>query len=323
MQTIESTTRTLNVTLLEPRLKHSTIFEWYDALAAGEKFCILNDHDPKPLYYQMIAERGNAFSFTYLENGPEWWRIEIKKNPADSSETIGQIVAKDIRKAELLKKLGIDFCCGGKKTLKQACEEKQLSFEAVQQQLDTPVATSSHDRNDYAKWDASFLADYIYNQHHVYYYEQLPLINQLIDKVTAKHSPHYPELTNLHAAFRQLQEELNVHFMKEEKVLFPLIKQMTEAFRNPAAPKPFLNSAEEPIEGMEADHDMAGEVLRYMSALTNGYTPPQGACNSFRLLYAKLQDLENDLHIHVHLENNILFPKTLELQKTLYAKSVN
>src|SRR5688572_19467030 len=121
----------LNVTLLEPKLKHPTIFKYFDALEPGVGFMILNDHDPKPLYYQMLGERGNIFTWTYLEKGPTWWKVLIKKNDASTGETIGEIAAADIRKAEVFRKYGIDFCCGGKRSLKQVCEEKGLELSVV------------------------------------------------------------------------------------------------------------------------------------------------------------------------------------------------
>jgi regulator of cell morphogenesis and NO signaling len=113
------------VTLLEPRQKHPTIFVRFDELNEGESLIIHNDHDPKPLYYQLIGERGNIFSWEYLEEGPEWWKVKIsKRNLGEKEETLGEIAVKDLRKAEVFKKYGIDFCCGGKKTVKEACAEK-------------------------------------------------------------------------------------------------------------------------------------------------------------------------------------------------------
>lgn len=115
----------LNVTLIEPRFKHPTIFKHFDELAEGKSLIIHNDHDPKPLYYQMKAEKGNVFSWEYLTNGPEFWEVKITKVAfINGSETIGEIVAKDYRKAEVFRKFGLDFCCGGKKTLEKACEKK-------------------------------------------------------------------------------------------------------------------------------------------------------------------------------------------------------
>ena len=315
MQVQETGEIELNVTLIEPRLKHAAIFEYFDKLEAGQSFCILNDHDPKPLYYQLIAERGKDFGFTYLENGPEQWRIRIRKHTRQEGITVGQIVAKDIRKAELLKSLGIDFCCGGKKTLKQVCAEKNLDFDTVNEQLSAPQNAGA-DKHDYLKWDAAFLADYIYHRHHLYYYDNLPLLNELMNKVAGKHGDSHPELLRLQEYFGQLQYELKTHFLKEEKVLFPAIKTMSAAIGKGNSGRELIN-LNDPIQVMEADHDMAGSLLASMAAITNNYTPPQGACNSFGLLYAKLKDLEDDLHLHVHLENNILFPKAIELQKQL------
>ena len=122
----------LNVTLLEPRMKHPTIFARFDELSPGESLTIHNDHDPKPLYYQLLGERGNIFTWEYLEQGPQWWKVKISKRiSGESDETLGEIVAKDMHKAQIFKKYGIDFCCGGKKTVKQACEEKGIDVTLV------------------------------------------------------------------------------------------------------------------------------------------------------------------------------------------------
>ncbi|MBS1601974.1 MAG: DUF542 domain-containing protein, partial [Bacteroidetes bacterium] len=115
----------LDVTVLEPRKKHPTVFARFDQLPEGENFTIINDHDPKPLYYQLLAERGDCFSWEYLEQGPERWRVRITRKP-QGSETLGQIVAGDFRKANVFKRYGLDFCCGGKKTVREACAEKGI-----------------------------------------------------------------------------------------------------------------------------------------------------------------------------------------------------
>lgn len=318
-ETKEADVFVLNVTLIEPRLKHPTIFKHFDALKEGEAFQILNDHDPKPLYYQLLGERGNIFTWSYLEQGPQWWRVQIKKNDAANGDTVGEIAAKDIRKAEVFKKYGIDFCCGGKKSLKQACEEKGLDVEIVEAELENPVqATSS--ANDYNRWEPDFLADYVYNQHHLYYYNELPVLKGLITKVTQHHGSNHPELKYLYSLFAQLVQELDTHFMKEEKVVFPFIKALVAAKRT--GDFEVLNnqpSITDPIRIMEVDHDAAGEILTEMNKLSNDYTPPVDACNSYQFLYKKLKDLEEDLHQHIHLENNILFPKALKLEKELRA----
>lgn len=308
----------LNVTLIEPRLKHPTIFQHFDALAADEAFQLLNDHDPKPLYYQLIAERGNNFTWKYLEKGPQWWRVQIAKNDPAKGETVGTIAAKDMRKAEVFKKYGIDFCCGGKKSLQQACEEANVPVAEVEAALTQAETKAANNNINFTNWDADFLSDYIYNQHHKYYYEEAPVITDLLIKVFNRHGAKHPELQPLYQLFMQLQEELNVHFLKEEKVIFPFIKALVKAKKtgdfSELKAQPSLT---DPVHEMESDHEAAGDILAQMRQLTHQYITPPNACNSFQFLYKKLEALENDLHTHVHLENNVLFPKALAIEKEL------
>lgn len=308
----------LNVTLIEPRLKHPTIFKHFDALKEGEAFQILNDHDPKPLYYQLLGERGNIFTWTYLEKGPQWWRVQIKKNDLQSGETVGEIAAKDLRKAEVFKKYGIDFCCGGKKSLKQACEEKGLDVEIVEAELESAPQKTTSSANNFNAWEPDFLADYIYNQHHLYYYNEVPVIKSLLTKVTQHHGDNHPELKYIYSLFAQLLQELDTHFMREEKVVFPFIKALVTAKKTGS--REVLDrqpSLTEPIRIMEVDHEAAGDILAEMKKIANGYNPPADACNSYQFLYKKLKELDEDLHQHIHLENNILFPKALKLEREL------
>ena len=307
----------LNVTLIEPRLKHPTIFKHFDALKPGEAFQILNDHDPKPLYYQLIAERGNIFNWTYIEKGPAWWKVQIHKNDVENDETVGQIAAKDLRKAEVFKKYGIDFCCGGKKSLKQACEEKGLNVAAVEAELDNTKEFMQPVEN-YDHWNLDFLADYIYNKHHIYYYDEEPIISDLLQKVINRHGSHFPELQDVNTLYSTLTNELKDHFSKEEEIVFPFIKALVQA--NKTGNKEVLQSQltlTQPVRLMESDHEAAGQILARLNQLTNGYNAPEGACNSFQFLYKKLKELEDDMHQHIHLENNILFPKAIELERTL------
>jgi regulator of cell morphogenesis and NO signaling len=309
----------LNVTLLPPKLKHPTIFERFDLLQPGEAFRILNDHDPKPLYYQLIAERGNIFSWTYLEKGPVWWKVQIKKSDTEKGETIGQIAAKDMRKAEVFKKYGIDFCCGGKKSLQEVCEEKRLNQSAIEAELNgnNAIASDAPVMN-FHKWDADFLADYIYNQHHKYYYTEEPAITGLVNKVADHHGGTNNSLLALRSTYNVLIKELNTHFMKEEKVVFPFIKSLVQAKNTgDRSLLPQQMALSEPIRIMESDHEAAGEILEQIRTLTDNYTPPANACNSYQFMFKKLKELDEDLHQHIHLENNILFPKALAIEKEL------
>src|SRR5690348_7131661 len=146
----------LDVTVIEPQLKHPRIFEAYDNLDENEVLLLHNDHDPKPVYYQLLGEKGDSFSWEYVAKGPVVWEVEIKKKPADTKrETIGEMVAKDIRKAEVFKKRGIDFCCGGKKTIEEACKEQGVDVLPIQEELERLDNNNSSAEHDYRAWDMS------------------------------------------------------------------------------------------------------------------------------------------------------------------------
>jgi regulator of cell morphogenesis and NO signaling len=307
----------IDVTKIEPRLKHPTIFNSFDALTEGNAILIHNDHDPKPLYYQLIAERGNIFSWSYIASGPAIWEVEIRKNnTGDHAETIGEIAAKDLRKADVFKKYGLDFCCGGKRPLEDACKEKGLDFIKVKQELEnTPVDINTVAQHDFNSWNLSFLADYIVNVHHTYVKQNMPVISDLTQKVADHHGKTNPELNKIRDKADEMFSELKVHMKKEENILFPYIKQLEAA--NAAGSKidkPF-KSILQPISVMENDHEVVGLLTEEIRRLSNNFTLPMEACNSYALLYRKLEEFESDLHTHIHLENNILFPKAIELER--------
>src|SRR5690606_22648024 len=306
-------TAILDVTRIEPRLKHPTIFEHFDALVPGERFIIHNDHDPRPLYYQLLGERGNIFTWEYLESGPEHWQVEIAKPAAGKvEETIGEIAAKDIRKAEVFKKLGIDFCCGGKQTLKEAIAEAGLTEEAVTEALAHADAVGSGQVvHDFDSWDLGFLADYVYNVHHKYIRERGPIIEQLAEKVASRHGAAHPELFELATGLKALLDDLYNHVQKEERVLFPVIKALA-ANGHGAESRVGIQGS---VRVMEAEHGVTGDELRALRKLTKGYALPADACNSYTYLFEKIKEFENDLFQHIHLENNNLFPRAIKLEQ--------
>ena len=170
----------LDVTVIEPRFKHPTIFQKFDSILPGGAFIIHNDHDPKPLYYQLLAERGQTFTWEYLEDGPEVWKVKIaKRGEAEAQEeTIGEMVTKDFRKAQVFKKLGIDFCCGGKKTLSEVSSKKGISLDQIKAELDSLNTTNSSSQAiNFDQWDLDFLTDYIINTHHRYCRESITFIS--------------------------------------------------------------------------------------------------------------------------------------------------
>lgn len=306
----------LIVTQIEPKLKHPTIFKHFDALDHGEGFIINNDHDPKPLYYQLLGERGNTFSWKYLEEGPETWRVQISKNQqAKAGETVGEMVAKDIRKAEVFKKMGIDFCCGGNKTLKEAGEAAGISEEEINAALERVDEVVSQPALDMTKWSPNLLADYIVETHHRYVKEQSPLLMSLAEKVAAHHELQHPELKRLVQGVRHFLEELHLHLVKEEEILFPAIKELNLLNEVPKTSSEDAHAIQKVINLSVREHEVAGEDLVYFRKLTNNYTLPADACNSYAYLFDKMAAFENDLHMHIHLENNLLFPKVSALLK--------
>jgi regulator of cell morphogenesis and NO signaling len=309
----------LNVTVIEPRLKHPTIFEKFDSLSPGEAFIIHNDHDPKPLYYQLLAERGQIFTWDYLEKGPETWQVKIAKNTnAENAETIGEIVAKDYRKAQVFKNLGIDFCCGGKKTIAEVCERKGINAEEVERQLASIKGDNNNSETDFQKWDLGFLSDYIINTHHQYVKDNTTFILELAQKVARVHGDRHPELIRVAELFKVVGNDLTLHMVKEEKILFPFIKQLAHIYKSGGAlPEADFGKVSVPIQLMESEHEQVGGDLETIRELTSNYQLPPDACTSYTILFKKLAEYENDLHRHVHLENNILFPKAIQLEKEL------
>lgn len=310
---------TLDVTVIEPRLKHPTIFERFDALSGNQAFVIHNDHDPKPLYYQLIGERGEVFEWEYLLNGPEIWEVKITKlSTGEKSSTIGELVASDFRKAEVFRKFGLDFCCGGKKSIKEACDEKGLDTTEVEKALKAVENQPKVREDDFNNWGLDFLADYIVNRHHKYVTEAMPMLDEFSSKVARVHGDSHPEVILIAEHYNAVANELKAHMPKEEQMLFPYIKEMVTAKNQGTSLNPAgFGSIANPIKMMEDEHVSAGENMEKIRELSGNFTLPEDACSSYSVLFGKLEEFEQDLHRHIHLENNILFKKAIELEKEL------
>ena len=306
----------IDVTVLEPRMKHPTIFKKFDEITAGESFIISNDHDPKPLYYQLLGERGNIFSWEYIENGPDNWLVKIQKNNSTKEDSIGELVAKDLRKAEVFKKFNIDFCCGGKKTLSQVCNDKQINIKDIESEFEKLDSTSESVSQNYNEWSLDFLVDFIINTHHKYVKNSLPILLEYTAKVAKVHGKEHLEVVAIYDLFKEASDELNLHIMKEETILFPYIKQLVNE-KNSVNEGCSFGTVKNPIRMMEHEHDVVGNIFKTIRELSNDYTPPEDACTTYKLSYKKLEEFENDLHQHIHLENNILFPKSIKLESEL------
>lgn len=232
----------------------------------------------------------------------------------DTSTPVGQLVADRPSRSRVFQQLGIDFCCGGKKPLEEACRAKGLDPQTV---LKTLLAgegqqPASSAEADAAKMSLTDLCDHIENTHHGYLRRELPRLQQMLVKVAAVHGDHCPWMRDVLAVFEPFTREMTDHMMKEEQALFPMIRAL-ESGGNEVAGH-CGGTIANPVHRMELEHDDAGEALRRMHELTDGYTPPVDACNTFRAALDGLRELEQDMHQHVHKENNVLFPRAMELE---------
>ena len=233
------------------------------------------------------------------------------------SRTIGELVAEDYRAAGVFKQYGIDFCCGGKKTVAEVCRQKGVPVAELESNLARLDQMPARQRLQFNEWALPFLIDYIVNVHHTYVQEKLPQLLEYGKKVAKVHGHAYPETITIADKLESLAEELFAHLRKEELILFPYVKELSRAKEAGETVKaPPFQSAQNPIRVMEAEHEFAGAAMAEIRELSNGFTPPEGACNTYRVLYALLEEFEEDLHRHVHLENNILFPQAVELEES-------
>lgn len=232
--------------------------------------------------------------------------------------TVGQIVADDYRAAQVFRTFGLDFCCGGNKTIAEAAAGKDVDTEIVKKALQD-LSNGEKENNNYNDWPIDFLADYIINNHHRFTRDKLPEITVYARKVAKVHGDRHEELIEIYSEFTRLHVEITDHLDKEEEILFPYIKKLVEAEKTGTKPDVAnFGMAADPISMMEEEHDEAGASMAKIRRLSNGFTPPEDACATYRVLFKNLEGFEKDLHKHVHLENNILFPKALELERTLH-----
>lgn len=243
--------------------------------------------------------------------------IKQKEMEALQERTVADVVTENIKAAHVFKKYGIDFCCGGGVSIKRACEKANVDPAILEAEL-LNLQNVQDRATNYNAWQLDFLADHIVNVHHSYVEESSPLLLQYAKRVNHVHGHHYTELAEIERLVIEVVQEMAAHQRKEELILFPFIKRLVKAEKeNSEKPQSHFGSVENPIKMMEADHDEAGELMRKISELSNGFTPPQGACNTYRAFFSKLEEFEEDLHHHIHLENNILFPKALKLERSL------
>lgn len=227
-------------------------------------------------------------------------------------KTLATIVIENHQAASIFEKYSLDFCCKGKRTLNDACKEKDIDTIVIAKELETALSTEVIKHTPFAEMTEDELIGYILIHHHFYVKQSMPIILQHLEKVAIKHGPNFPYMIEVYQLFSEINDEMTSHMQKEENILFPRIKQVVLANKN-GVELPEANFIQGPITVMEHEHDNAGDIMSKIRLLTNNYTAPEGACTTFSVVIAELQAFEEDLHKHVHLENHVLFPKAENL----------
>lgn len=246
-------------------------------------------------------------------------------------ETMQNIATKTIREiavgapatTRVFEEYKIDYCCHGDTMFDEACRNAGASPDVVSKKIDELLRFDDRGRLSLAALNLTELTDHILDHHHVYTKQEMEQLTPLMEKVARKHGEHYPYLIEMKEVFQNVCDDLGPHMMKEENVLFPYIKRLEENFSNSTAgsPPPF-GTVTNPVRMMRMEHDEVGSLLAKMRFLTNDYELPDGACPSFTALYHRLEVLERDLHQHIHLENNVLFPRAVDLEQKLFPPAV-
>jgi regulator of cell morphogenesis and NO signaling len=236
-----------------------------------------------------------------------------------TAKTVREVAVENPAATRVFEKFGIDYCCGGNQLLDQACAKAGIAVDEILDaiEMEEEATRAAQLVRDWQSEPLSDLVAHIKNTHHKYTREETVRLSALLQKVCSVHGKNHPELFEIQSTFGALAQELTTHLMKEERVLFPYIVRMEEAViqREPLLPAPF-GTVENPVAMMEHEHDAAGNALRAVRQTSNNFALPADACVSYRTLYGALQAFETDLHQHIHLENNILFPRAIAMEKS-------
>jgi regulator of cell morphogenesis and NO signaling len=222
--------------------------------------------------------------------------------------TVGEVVAIDYRAAEIFKEAGIDFCCGGKKSIDETCKEKGINRDELIRKLEVLESTPNITTHNFMEWEPGFLCDYIVNTHHKYVMKTLPDLVSYTGKIASVHGKGHPELEEVAHLFSKINNELLQHLKNEEEVLFPSIKEIIVS--GSIKTRAVIISE---ITRLSREHEFAGGAMDRINVITSGYKDPSDGCNTYHVAFKLLNQFEDDLHTHVHLENNILYPKALTL----------
>ncbi|OXG00150.1 regulator of cell morphogenesis and NO signaling [Flavobacterium araucananum] len=232
------------------------------------------------------------------------------------NKTIGSFVAQDFRTAGVFTKYQIDFCCKGNRTLNEVCEKQNIDPDTLLQNLNDVLESENNNGVDFNSWPLDLMVDYIEKTHHRYVEDKTIILTQFLDKLCKVHGAAHPELFKVNELFTAGAEELAQHMKKEELILFPFIKRMVKTKQEDGVlSQPSFGTVSNPIAMMMHEHDNEGDRYREIASLTNNYTPPSDGCTTYKVAFAMLKEFEEDLHKHIHLENNILFNKAVILEK--------
>lgn len=236
----------------------------------------------------------------------------------NGARTVRELAVEIPNATRTFEKLGIDYCCGGSISLNEACQHAHLAVQDVLRQLQdgaSPAAVGSSGQ-DFGGATLGQLVEHIVNTHHLYVDGEVPRLQQLLKKVVSVHGKSHSELEKIQQVFQDMSAELNAHMIKEEHILFPYIVALENAVSaGRPRPTPAFGTVSNPVHMLELEHDSTGAALKKISRLSSNYAPPEGACFSYKTLYRGLREFEADLHQHIHLENNILFPRAIAMEK--------
>lgn len=237
-----------------------------------------------------------------------------------TTKTVREIALAMPVTTRVFEEFKIDYCCGGRKLFLEACRNVGANPDIVLQKIDNVLETAGVNEFDWlATATLCELADHIEKKHHIFTKYELEHLTPLMEKVAARHGANHPELLELKETFQVLCDDLGPHLAKEEVVLFPYIKELETSFsKQIPASSPCFGTVQNPVRMMMLEHETAGELLLKMRQLSGDYSLPDGACPSFTGLYHRFAELERDLHQHIHLENNILFPRAIELEQKTF-----
>jgi len=238
----------------------------------------------------------------------------------DIQQKISDIVSSNLKAADIFEKYNIDFCCGGHITIDEACREQGLDRDKIVAELEQNQNGDS-DTQYIQSLNPAELADYIERKHHAYVTENIPVLKQYLDKICSVHGDNHPELFEIRDLFEESAGNLSQHMKKEELILFPFIRKMQQAKEaGTSLESPHFGDVSHPITMMREEHENEGARFEEIDSLSESYNPPPDACNTYMVTYHKLHEFEKDLHRHIHLENNILFPDAEKMYKELFQK---